>query len=167
MATSEPARLQFEKISKDFSGVHALREVSLDVRAGEVLALMGENGAGKSTLLRVLSGDHEPSSGQMLIDGEPVRFTGPGEAHRAGLRVIQQEPEIVPYVSVAENIYLGSLPRKGPVVDRRELAARVRADLAEYGFEGSLDPAAHGSDLSAAQRQLVEILRALSAEVRV
>src|ERR1039458_10232101 len=95
-------RLRVEQISKAFSGVHALREVSLDIREGEVLALIGENGAGKSTLLRVLSGDHEPDSGRLLLDGAPVAFASPREAHLAGLRVIQQEPEIVPHVSVAE-----------------------------------------------------------------
>lgn len=167
MANAPPPRLQFEGISKSFSGVHALQDVSLVVRAGEVLALIGENGAGKSTLLRVLSGDHQPNAGRMLLDGEEMSFSGPRDSHRKGMRVIQQEPEIVPHVSVAENIYLGSLPRKGPVVDRRALTAQVRADLAEYGFAGSLNPAALGSELSAAQRQLVEIMRALASRVRV
>ena len=160
-------RLQFEQISKSFSGVHALRDVSLHVRAGEVLALMGENGAGKSTLLRILSGDHEPSSGRMLLDGAPVEFAGPRDANRAGLRVIQQEPEIVPHVSVAENIYLGALPRRGRILDRRALFERAHADLAEYGFTGAVDPATMGADLSPAQRQLVEIMRALATDVRV
>jgi len=89
------SRLRAEQVSKSFSGVHALTNVSLDVRTGEVLALMGENGAGKSTLLRVLSGDHAPDAGRLLIDGSPVAFASPGEAHQAGLRVIQQEPERV------------------------------------------------------------------------
>jgi L-arabinose transport system ATP-binding protein len=167
MTSSEPARLAFDDVSKSFAGVHALRGVSLDVRAGEVLALMGENGAGKSTLLRVLSGEHAADSGSLLLDGRPLRLSGPREAQRAGLRVIPQEPEIVPHVSVMENVYLGALPRRGRLVDRKALAARMRADLAEYGFTGSLDPEALGSQLSAAQRQLVEILRALASKVRV
>src|SRR5438445_9925136 len=104
------SRLRTEQISKTYGTVHALSDVSLDVRAGEVLALMGENGAGKSTLLRVLSGEHAPDEGRLLLDGEPVAFGSPRDAHRAGLRVIQQEPEIVPHVSVAENVYLGALP---------------------------------------------------------
>ena len=161
------SRLRAEQISKSFGPVHALTGVSLDVRAGEVLALMGENGAGKSTLLRVLSGDHQPDSGRLLLDGAPVAFHSPREAHRAGLRVIQQEPEIVPHVSVAENVYLGALPTRGRVLDKRALFAQVRRDLERYGFQDVLDPAALGSDLSAAQRQLVEILRALAGEVRV
>jgi L-arabinose transport system ATP-binding protein len=161
------SRLRAEQISKSFGPVHALTEVSLDVRAGEVLALMGENGAGKSTLLRVLSGDHQPDAGHLLLDGTPVTFHSPREAHRAGLRVIQQEPEIVPHVSVAENIYLGALPRRARILDKRTLVAQVRRDLERYGFQDVLDPGALGSELSAAQRQLVEILRALAGEVRV
>jgi len=166
-ASDATPRLRAEQISKSFSGVHALREVSLDVRAGEVLALIGENGAGKSTLLRVLSGDYEPDSGRLLLDGAPVTFASPREAHRGGLRVIQQEPEIVPHVSVAENLYLGALPRRGRVLDKRALFAQARADLNRYGFSEALDPASMGADLSAAQRQLVEILRALAGSVRV
>jgi L-arabinose transport system ATP-binding protein len=162
------SRLRAEQISKSFGSVHALTEVGLDVRAGEVLALMGENGAGKSTLLRVLSGDHLPDEGRLLLDGTPVTFHSPGEAHRAGLRVIQQEPEIVPHVSVAENIYLGALPRRGLVLDKRTLFAQVRRDLERYGFQDVLAPGTLGSELSAAQRQLVEILRALAGDdVRV
>lgn len=160
-------RLRVQQISKSFSGVQALSQVTLDVRAGEVLALLGENGAGKSTLLRVLSGDHHPDSGSLLLDGTAVRFGSPVEARRAGVRVIQQEPEIVPHVSVAENIYLGELPRWGRILDKRALFAQVRADLEQYGFTEVIDPAALGSQLSPAQRQLVEILRALTSRVQM
>jgi L-arabinose transport system ATP-binding protein len=160
-------RLRAEQISKSFSGVQALSQVTLDVYAGDVLALLGENGAGKSTLLRVLSGDHQPDSGSLLLDGTTVRFGSPVEARRAGVRVIQQEPEIVPHVSVAENIYLGELPRRGRFLDKRALFAQVRADLEQYGFSEMLHPAMLGSQLSPAQRQLVEILRALTSQVRV
>lgn len=160
-------RFRADHISKEFSRVHALVDVSLEVRAGEVLALMGENGAGKSTLLRVLSGDHKPDNGTLEIDGNPVTFASPADAHHSGIRVIQQEPEIVPHVSVAENIYLGALPRRARILDRRALLAQVRKDLETYGFTDSLDPLALGSQLSTAQRQLVEILRALASEVRV
>ncbi|TDT97461.1 monosaccharide ABC transporter ATP-binding protein (CUT2 family) [Streptomyces sp. 846.5] len=166
-ASTPTSRLRAEQVSKSFGPVRALSEVSLDVRAGEVLALMGENGAGKSTLLRVLSGDHQPDQGRLLLDGAPVAFHTPREAHRAGLRVIQQEPEIVPHVSVAENVYLGALPRRARWVDRRALFAQVNRDLARYGFQDVLDPGMLGSELSPAQRQLVEILRALAGDVRV
>ena len=164
---TKAARLRAEQISKRFGPVQALTEVSLDARPGEVLALVGENGAGKSTLLRVLSGDHQPDSGRLVLDGVPVSFGSPSDARHAGLRVIQQEPEIVPHVSVAENIYLGSLPRHGRVLDKRALLAKTRADLERYGFASDLDPAAVGRDLSAAQRQLVEIVRALVGSVSV
>ncbi|MGH3416973.1 MAG: ATP-binding cassette domain-containing protein, partial [Actinocrinis sp.] len=166
-ARAAASRLRAEGIGKSFGAVHALADVSLDARAGEVLALMGENGAGKSTLLRVLSGEHAPDTGRLLLDGEPVSFGSPADAHRAGLRVIQQEPEIVPHVSVAENVYLGALPKRVRVVDKRALMDRVRKDIDRYGFGSMLDPRTLGSALSAAQRQLVEILRALAGDVRV
>jgi L-arabinose transport system ATP-binding protein len=166
-ASNTTPRLRAEGISKAFAGVQALTDVSLDIRAGEVLALMGENGAGKSTLLRILTGEHAPSAGRLLVDGREVSFATPGDAQRAGLRVIQQEPEIVPHVSVAENVYLGRLPRRGRLFDRRALNRRIREDLARYHYTGAVDPATLGSQLSAAQRQLVEILRALTGEVKV
>jgi L-arabinose transport system ATP-binding protein len=167
--------LRVDGVSKRFAGVRALTEVSLDVRAGEVLALMGENGAGKSTLLKILSGDHLPDAGRLLLDGRPVTFGDPAEARRAGVRVIYQEPEIIPHVSVAENVYAGALPRRGRswgrsvgrLVDRAALDRKVRADLERYGFADVLEPGTLGSRLSAAQRQLVEIMRALTTDVRV
>jgi L-arabinose transport system ATP-binding protein len=131
---------------------------------------MGENGAGKSTLLTILSGDYQPDAGRLLLNGQPAAFGGPRDAHRAGIRVIAQEPEIIPHVSVAENVYVGALPRGGPFgrrFDRRGLRARVRADLDRYGFAHALDPDLPGSQLSPAQRQLVEILRALTSDVAV
>lgn len=164
--TSE-TRLVASGVSKAFGTVRALRDVTIEARGGEVLALMGENGAGKSTLLRILSGAHRPDTGTLSVDGEPVEFHSPRDAQRAGVRVIYQEPEIIPHVSVAENIHVGDLPRRGRVFDRRALFARVRADLERYGFADALDPATLGSQLSAAQRQLVEIMRALISEVRV
>ncbi|MFK0244026.1 sugar ABC transporter ATP-binding protein [Amycolatopsis azurea] len=164
MATSEPAAaLTAEGISKRFSGVTALDGVTLDFRPGEVLALMGENGAGKSTLLRVLSGDHGPDDGHLLIDGAPVSFDSPRAAMAAGIRVIYQEPEIIPHVSVAENVFVGELPARGRLVNRRTLHRMTQEALREYGFEGVLRPETLGSRLSAAQRQLVEILRVLTA----
>jgi L-arabinose transport system ATP-binding protein len=156
--------LTVEGIGKRFSGVTALDQVTLDFRAGEVLALMGENGAGKSTLLRVLSGDHAPDDGTLSIDGEPVTFDSPRAAMAAGIRVIYQEPEIIPHVSVAENVFVGELPTRGRVFNRRALITATRAALKEYGFEGVLNPTTLGGKLSPAQRQVVEILRVLTAK---
>jgi L-arabinose transport system ATP-binding protein len=160
-------RLVAKGIGKNFGAVQALRDVTVRAYGGEVMALMGENGAGKSTLLKVLSGAHRPDSGTLTLDGNPVEFSSPRDAHRVGIRVIHQEPEIIPHVSVAENIYVGDLPRRGRVFDRKSLRATVDADLARYGFTSALDPTLLGSQLSPAQRQLVEILRALVSDVRV
>jgi L-arabinose transport system ATP-binding protein len=164
MSPSPPSALTVVGIGKRFAGVTALSEVSLDFHPGEVLALMGENGAGKSTLLRVLSGDHAPDDGRLEIDGTPITFDTPRAAMAAGVRVIYQEPEIIPHVSVAENVFVGELPQRGRVFNRRALNRATQAALVEYGFEGVLHPSTIGSRLSPAQRQIVEILRVLTAD---
>ena len=160
---SSTVPLAVEGIGKRFSGVTALDDVSLEFRSGEVLALMGENGAGKSTLLRVLSGDHGADDGRLLLDGQEITFDTPRAAMAAGVRVIYQEPEIIPHVSVAENVFVGELPSRVRVFNRRTLNKATHDALVEYGFEGVLNPATLGSRLSPAQRQLVEILRVLTA----
>ncbi|WP_067538241.1 sugar ABC transporter ATP-binding protein [Nocardia crassostreae] len=160
--------LRVSGLAKSFAGVPALREVSLDFPAGMVTALMGENGAGKSTLIRILGGDHLPDTGRIELDGAPMELASPADARAAGIRVIAQEPEIVPHVSVAENVYLGALPRRaGRMLDRAALRARMRADLTRLGFDRDLDPETTGSKLTAAQRQLVEIMRALTTDAKV
>ncbi|MFJ8477595.1 sugar ABC transporter ATP-binding protein [Kitasatospora sp. NPDC094011] len=171
-APSGPAAegLAAEGIGKRFGPVRALADVTLHFPPGQVTALMGENGAGKSTLLRILTGDHRPSEGTVRLDGVPLALSSPMDARRAGIRIIPQEPEIIPHVSVAENVYAGSLPRRtGHRLDRRldraELRRRITADLARLGFAKVLDPDLLGSELTAAQRQLVEILRALTGRV--
>jgi L-arabinose transport system ATP-binding protein len=162
-----PGALEIRGVSKAFPNVQALDDVSLDVRPGEVLAFLGENGAGKSTLLKILSGDYQPDEGTLSIDGEALRFANPREARSAGIRVIYQEPEIIPGVDVAENIFAGELPRRGPFIDRRALNQRVDAELAEYGFAKVLPRDRMGDELSSAQRQLVEIMRAVKSEMRI
>ena len=159
--------LQIEGISKAFPNVRALANVSLDVRPGRILALLGENGAGKSTLLRILNGDYQADAGRLILDGRQVSFRNPLDAHRMGVRVVYQEPEIIPGVDVAENIYAGELPRRGGIIDRRALKARVHDDLARYDFLDALPMESLGEQLSPAQRQLVEIVRALKVGVRV
>ncbi|MFI9503474.1 sugar ABC transporter ATP-binding protein [Nocardia sp. NPDC052566] len=160
--------LRVTGVAKSFAGVPALREVSIDFPAGAVTALMGENGAGKSTLIRILGGDHRPDSGVLELDGVRLELATPAAARAAGIRVIAQEPEIVPHVSVAENVYLGALPRRaGRLLDRAALRERMRADLARLGFGRDLDPDTLGSKLTAAQRQLVEIMRALTTDAKV
>jgi ABC-type sugar transport system ATPase subunit len=162
-----PGRLEIRHISKAFPNVQALSDVSLDVNPGEILALLGENGAGKSTLLKILNGDYQPDSGTLTLDGEPLVFHRPLDAHRAGIRVIYQEPEIIPGVDVAENIYAGELPQRRGFISRRRLNEQVQQDLRRYGFETVLPMSLMGEMLSPAQRQLVEIVRALKEGVRV
>jgi L-arabinose transport system ATP-binding protein len=160
--------LRVESVSKRFGAVQALLEVSLDMRGGEVLALVGENGAGKSTLTRIVEGIFPPDSGTVLLDGRPVAFEGPAEAHAAGIRVIHQEPEIIPEVTVGENIFPGALPRRaGFLLDRAALRARTREMLELFGMAGDLSPDQLCVGLGPAQRQMIEIMRAVHAGGRV
>ena len=160
--------LEVERVGKEFGAVTALSDVSLAFRAGEVLALVGENGAGKSTLMRIIEGVFPPTSGHIVADGAPAHFSGPRDAHDAGIRVIHQEPEIVPHMSVGENIFLGHLPRMGGVLlSRRKLDAMTAEILAKFGMAGELTPAMHCEGLGPAQRQMIEIMRAVHAGGRV
>ncbi len=165
--TDIPGTLKVRNISKGFLNVQALQDVSLDIRPGEVLAFMGENGAGKSTLLKIINGDYRPDSGTVSIDGEKLSFSNPKQAHEAGIRVIYQEPEIVPGTGVPENIWIGELPKRFGFIDRRQLKEKAQSRLQEYGFENVLPIDLMGEELSSAQRQLVEIMRALKRNVRV
>ena len=167
VAAAPATALRLEGLSKRFSGVQALRDVSFDIRAGEVLALLGENGAGKSTLLRILGGDHRPDSGHISIGGTPYAFASPHDAQRAGVRIIPQEPEIVPDVAVAENVHIGALRSHSHLYRRRALVTQTNEEIARFGFAGVIDAAMLGGRLSPAQRQLVEILRALINDVRI
>ena len=160
--------LELQHISKHFAGVNALSDVSVTLRPGEVTAIVGENGAGKSTLLKILGGDYVPDSGQIVLDGRPQHLRSPRDANRRGIRIIPQEPEIVPDVPVAENVYIGTLPRhRGRVLDRRALNHKVTEDIRRLGFDQVLDAETTGRRLSAAGRQLVEVLRALHGDARV
>ena len=107
-----------DNVSKRFGVVQALDKVSVAFRPGELLALVGENGAGKSTMMRILEGVFQPDSGTVYGDGAPVAFAEPRDSHKAGIRVIHQEPEIVPNLTVAENIFVGEMPRLGRPVPR-------------------------------------------------
>jgi L-arabinose transport system ATP-binding protein len=154
-------------LTKSFTGVRALRGVDVEVRAGEVLALLGENGAGKSTFLKILSGDYAPDDGEIALNGEQVHFNAASDARRRGIRVIAQEPEILKHVSVAENIFIGNLPHKGRLYSASSVVQAAQAALVEFGFEEVLDATALGSTLSPAQRQIVEIMRGLVARPQV
>lgn len=159
--------LEINHISKAFPNIQALNDVSMEIRPGEILAFMGENGAGKSTLLKILNGDYQPDSGTIRIDGKLVSFPNPHSAHKAGIRVIYQEPEIIPWVDVPENIWVGELPRQFGFLNRGKLNALVQESLSAYGFEQVLPTHLMGNQLSPAQKQLVEIMRALKSGVSV
>ncbi|MCP4167562.1 MAG: sugar ABC transporter ATP-binding protein [Chloroflexi bacterium] len=159
---------EFFNIDKIFPGVRALDDVSLDVYPGEVLALVGENGAGKSTLLKVMNGDYEPDGGSIKFRGETVAFQSPAEAHALGVRVIYQEPEILPDLTVAENIYMGELPtRFGSVVDWSKIFKMAHADLERLGVGETIAPEAKAGTLSVAQRQMLEIVRAVRTNASI
>jgi L-arabinose transport system ATP-binding protein len=155
-------------VSKRFGVVQALEDVTLAIRRGEVLALVGENGAGKSTLVRILEGQHQPDQGAIEIAGASQAFHSPAESHQHGIRIIHQEPDIIPDLSIAENLFLGDFKRiRGVFLDRRDLARRTRQILANFGLEDELWPWTRAGDLGPAQRQLIEIMRALRYGVRL
>jgi L-arabinose transport system ATP-binding protein len=157
--------LCFDHVSMQFPGVKALDDVSFGVNAGSIHALMGENGAGKSTLLKILSGAYTPSAGALIIDGERRVFQTTADALAADVAVIYQELHLVPDMSVAENIFLGHLPQRMGVVDRKALADATRKQLALVGE--AIDPATKVRRLSIAQRQMVEIAKALTRGARI
>ncbi|WP_354040356.1 sugar ABC transporter ATP-binding protein [Devosia sp. UYZn731] len=159
--------LEIRGVGKAFPNVRALANLAFDVKRGEVVAFVGENGAGKSTLLKILSGDYRLDEGTVLLDGQEVSHVGPLEARRAGFRLVRQEPEIVPHISAAENIFVGELPQKRGIIDFSQLRSDARALLQECGFAGLIDPEAMGDTLSPAQKHVVEIARALKPGVKV
>ncbi|ASU81243.1 sugar ABC transporter ATP-binding protein [Actinopolyspora erythraea] len=161
-----PPLVELRGITKRFGGVLACSDVNLTVRAGEVHALLGENGAGKSTLMRVLSGDVTDHSGEIRVRGEPVAFRRPLDAQRAGIGMIQQELDLVPALSVAENLHLGREPRTARgTVDRSRMNARTRELLRRIGVD--LDPRRQVGLLRIGEQQLVTVARALALRARV
>ncbi len=157
--------LRMQGVSKRFDNVVALSGVALEVRRGEVHAICGENGAGKSTLMKILSGVYTPGEGQIHIDGAPVRIAGLQQAQALGIVMIHQELNLVPHLSVAENIWLGREPRRGWFVDRERQREGAHACLQRLGVD--VDPDAQVSTLSIAQQQMVEIAKALSMQARL
>jgi ribose transport system ATP-binding protein len=163
--TAPPPVLEARGVRKHFPGVQALDGVSLIVRAGEVLAVIGENGAGKSTLMKILAGIQPPDSGELLLDGRPVVFAGTADAMRRGVVLIHQELNLADNLSVAANLFLGrELTRLG-WPDRRGMYARSRQLLERVGLD--VAPGWRVGELPPGQRQMVEIARALSQAARV
>ncbi len=157
--------LEMRDIRKSFPGVRAIRGVDLVLRAGEVLAVLGENGAGKSTLIRILGGVHAPDSGTIRLDGEPAVFRSPAASRQAGISVIHQEFSLIPGLSVRENLFLGRETGRWGLLRHGEEAAQAKRLLGRLGCD--IDPEAVCRDLSVASQQLVEIAKALGGEARV
>ncbi len=151
--------LEFRGISKAFPGVQALQDISFKINGGEVTALIGENGAGKSTLLKVLSGDIVPDEGELIISGEQKQFVHPLQAIKSGISVIYQERQLVPMMSVMENIFIDDLPsNKFGIINNRELKRKAEEIIDQFGL--NIDPLMPVAKLSVAYQQMVEIMKA-------
>lgn len=157
--------LEMKGIGKTFPGVKALQGVNLTVREGQVHALLGENGAGKSTLIKILSGAYSKDEGQIFFEGQPVDIRNPQDAQALGISTIYQEFNLAPHLTIAENIFLGHLPRKGGLVDWATVRARSKEILDGLGVTLSVDTLT--SSLSVAEQQLVEIAKALNRKTRI
>ncbi|MFD5403939.1 sugar ABC transporter ATP-binding protein [Streptomyces griseorubiginosus] len=157
--------LRIEGIRKTFPGVVALDGVDFDLRRGEVHVLLGENGAGKSTLIKMLSGAYHPDGGRVLVDGEEVHIRGAQDAERLGIATIYQEFNLVPDLTVAENIFLGRQPRRLGMIDRKTMEADAEVLLKRVGV--NVSPRARVRELGIARLQMVEIAKALSLNARV
>jgi ABC-type sugar transport system ATPase subunit len=157
--------ISFRGVSKRFPGVRALEDVSFDIAEGSCHALCGENGAGKSTLGKLLAGIDRPDAGEILLGGQPVRFEGPRDALGAGVGMVHQELAFCENLSVAENLSLGALPRRGPFVDRAAMERRGRRML--EAIEATIDVRRMVGDLTVAEQQMVQIAAAVGSGARV
>jgi len=163
---TEPYLLEMRGVSKGFPGVQAVADMHLTLRGGEVLALVGENGAGKSTLMKLLSGIHTPDEGEFFIDGQPVSVTGPRHAQELGISIIHQEFNLMPDLTVAQNIFIGREPRTGGfLLGERALNARAQQLIDRLHLP--LQPTQEVGRLTVAKQQMVEIAKALSYDARI
>lgn len=158
--------LEFKSIRKAFPGVLALDDVSFNISRGEVHGLVGENGAGKSTLIKILCGVYQADGGTILIDGKDACIKQPLDAQRAGIQVMHQEINVVPDMTVAENIWLYNLPRKGILVNDKELNRKTR-ELLETLALTHIDPKMRMGELSLADQQMTNLARIVSTKPKV
>ncbi len=151
--------LEFKGIGKSYPGVRALDDISFKAEGGKVLALLGENGAGKSTLLKIMSGDQKADNGEILLNGEKIDFTGPQDAIAAGISVIYQERQLIPTMSVMENMFPGALPKtKLGLFDKHRLYKEAKEIIDMFGLD--IDPMVPVGHLNIAHQQMVEIMKA-------
>jgi rhamnose transport system ATP-binding protein len=165
MSNNQQPILEMSQISKNFAGVHALREVQFNLLPGEVHALLGENGAGKSTLIKIMTGVYQPDSGQIKLNGQPITFANPLESRQHGIAAIYQEPSLFPDLDIAENIFVGRQPMRGGRLAWGAMYQEATALLNTLGVH--LDPKIKARNLSVAQQQMVEIARALSVHAKI
>lgn len=156
--------LELKNITKKFSGVTALADVSLEIDRGEILTLVGENGAGKSTLIKVITGAHEPTSGEFWFEGKRIEHNTPVLSKQLGIGVIYQELNLMPQLTVTENIFFGKELKKGLILDKQAMQKSCEELIAELGVE--IDPQAKVSSLSIAEQQIVEIAKAVSEDIK-
>ncbi len=161
----ENTLVKLENIAKTFPGVNALKGVNFDVRAGEVHALVGENGAGKSTLIKTLMGVHEPTEGKIYVNGKSVSFKTPQQAKKMGLGAVYQDISLAPHLSVAENFFLGELPKKNGFVDWKTINSVTQETLTELNI--NVDPRKRIKDLPIAQQEMVTIAKIVHEKAKV
>lgn len=157
--------LKLDNICKRFPGVVALKNMSIEFKKGEVHALLGENGAGKSTLIKILTGAHEPTEGMIEYKGHKYSKFEPKQAKNLGISAIYQEFNLVPYLSVAENVFLGAEKTKGCFLDKASMEARTKELAESMGIE--IDPKAKVKEFGVAYMQIVEIIKAISEDTSI
>lgn len=157
--------LTLKNITKEFPGVKALDDVTINIERGTIHGLVGENGAGKSTLIKVLAGIYQPNKGEIILDGKPCRFNSPIEARRAGISVVHQEIKLAEPLSVAENMFLGNVQLKNGLVDWKGMRRRARKIVEDLGMD--IDINAQVSSLTVAKKQIVEIMHAINNNSRI
>ena len=157
--------LTLKNITKEFPGVKALDDVTINIERGTIHGLVGENGAGKSTLIKVLAGIYQPNKGEIILDGKPCRFNSPIEARRAGISVVHPEIKLAEPLSVAENMFLGNVQLKNGLVDWKGMRRRAREIVEDLGMD--IDINAQVSSLTVAKKQIVEIMHAINNNSRI
>ena len=163
--TTSKVVMSARHVTKSYGAVQALKGVNFDIHRGQVTTLFGENGAGKSTLMKILSGVIRPSSGEIVLDGQPISFADAGHARACGVSIIHQDLSLAPNLSVRDNIFMGREITGPSGVNFAAEEAEVRRLMAE--LEEDIDPLTPVEDLRLGQQQIVEIARALSVDSRI